>query len=228
MRAFTVGISVLCVVSVFAQAQNGQKALPKPDLHAGGAKPSTIPNHEVTTVNLPGFHLSGTTLTVDGVCTLKSYKVTSDTQIQMMLEGHRAIGDKEDGCFLHVHQGAFQTGTYVVVDLTEAEWAEKHTNERTADKAKGEAYMASLGKQWVVRYANGSSETFTVQPADEGQLPDYTSASGITAKFAIMGDKVMMISGSCTRSGILNGSQVKDGISAGDCKPAGAWSAEKR
>ena len=88
--------------------------------------------------------------------------------------------------------------------------------------------MASLGKQWVVRYANGSSETFTVQPADERQLPDYTSASGTTAKFAIMGDKGMMISGSCTRSGILNGSQVKDGISAGDCKPAGAWSAEKR
>jgi hypothetical protein len=228
MRLFAMGISVLCVVSVFAQAQSGQKAVPKPDLHAGGAKPSLIPNHEITTVTLPGLHLSGATLTVNGVCTLKSYKVTSDTQIQMILEGHRAIDDKEDGCFLHVHQGSFQTGTYVIVDLTQAEWDEKQTKERAANKAQGEAYMASLGKQWVVHYANGSSETFVVQPADEGELPDYTSASGATAKFAITGGKVVMMAGSCMRSGILNGSQVKDGTSMGDCKPAGAWSAEKR
>ncbi len=225
MRPVAKGIAILNVMVAMAF---GQKAALKPDLHAGGATPSLIPNHETTMVSLPGSHLTGTTVTVDGVCVLKSYKVVSDSQIQMMLEGHRAIDDKEDGCFLHVHQGVFQTGTYVVVDLTQAEWDEENTQERAANKAKGEAYMASLGKQWVVHYANGASETFTAQPADEGELPDYTSASGVTAKFAVTGGKVVMMSGSCMRSGILNGNQVKDGTAMGDCKPAGAWSAEKR
>ena len=42
----------------------------KPDLHAGAAQPSLIPNHKTTRVVLPGYHLAGATLTVDGACTL--------------------------------------------------------------------------------------------------------------------------------------------------------------
>jgi hypothetical protein len=173
----------------------------------------------------------GTTVTTTGdVCSLKSYKVVSDSQIQMTIEAHRALDAKEDGCFLHVHKGSFEDSTYVVVDLTEAEWNEKHSKERSDDKAKGEAYMAGLGKQWVVHYTDGSSETYTAQPATaEGELPDFTSSRGSTAKIMISdGTKVMIMAGNCMRSGTMTGNQVKNGTSMGECKPAGAWTGEKR
>jgi hypothetical protein len=228
--AVTVLTVIVAAACTGALAQSAPKTAPKPDLHAGGAKPSSLPNHETTMVTLPGYNLAGTTLTVTGeVCTLKSYKVVSDSQIQMMIEGHRTLDAKEDGCFLHVHQGSFEVGTYVVIDLTEAEWTEKHRKEAAENKAKGEAYMAGLGKQWVIHYADGSSDTYTAQTADEGELPDFTSASGGTAKIATTnGNKVVIMAGGCMRSGTLTGNQVKDGTSTGDCKPAGAWTGQKK
>ena len=202
----------------------------KPDLHAGGAKPSSLPNHETTLVTLPGFHLAGATVTVTGVCSLKSYKVVSDTQITMMIEGHRAIDEKEDGCFLTVHQGSLSAGTYVIVDLTEAEWNEKHARERAHDQAQGEEYVAQLGKQWILHYANGTSETFTVQPIEDGSLvPEFKSTSGGTAKILTTRDNtVMMVIDQCMRSGTLANGQVKDGTSRGICKPDGAWTAQQK
>ena len=87
-----------------------------------------IPNHVTTEVKLPGVHLTGTTVTASGaVCTLKSFKVVSDNEISMMIEGHREMAAEEDGCFIKVHQGSYSTGTYVVVDLTAAEWEEQRS-----------------------------------------------------------------------------------------------------
>ena len=48
-------------------------AAQKPDLHGGGAQPSLLENHKTTKVVLPGYHLAGATLTVDGACSLVSY-----------------------------------------------------------------------------------------------------------------------------------------------------------
>ena len=105
MKSLTLAI---CLLALASHSARSQPAKPAPDLHAGGPSPSLIPNHETTEVTLPGLHLAGTTLTVDGACTLQSFQVVSDTAIKMKLHGNRVISDKEDGCFLHVHQGAKQ------------------------------------------------------------------------------------------------------------------------
>jgi hypothetical protein len=145
----------------------------------------------------------------------------------MMIESHRQIEDTEDGCFLKVSHGAPSSSTYVILDLTEAEWKEKHAKESADDKAKGEAYMAGLGKQWTLHYSDGSSDTFKVQSADPGELPEFQSASGVTAKIMTTKDnKVMIITGTCMRSGSFINNQVKDGTSMGTCKPAGSWTAQ--
>jgi hypothetical protein len=210
-----------------AQSSAHPRAL-KPELHSGPPEPSAISNHEVTAVTLPGLHLSGTTLTVKGACKLISYTVASDTEIDMKLQGDLTIDDKEASCDLTIHQGALQAGTYVIVNLTDAEQEQKSGKEGDAARVKGEAYMASLGNSWTLRYADGTSEFFTAQPADPGALPDFTSSSGSTAKIILSGDNLMMIAGECVRSGTLTGAQVKDGkVLSGDCPHPGPWTAQK-
>lgn len=222
-------LALIFSVSTLALSTAAQTNSLKPDLHSGGATPSLIRNRETTLVTLPGLHLTGTVVTVTGVCALKSYKVVSDTQITMSIEGRRQISDKEDGCFLKVSRGALSASTYIIVDLTEAEKADQSDHERATNQAQGEAYIANLGKGWVLHYADGSSETFTVQPADPGQLPEFQSSSGATAKIMTTRDNEFMImSGECIRSGTLAAGQVKNGTSMGNCKPAGAWTAQQK
>ncbi len=58
--------------------------------------------------------------------------------------------------------------------------------------------MSNLGTQWTLHYADGATEVFTAQPADPGQLPDYTSTSGTTAKIMISdGTKVTITQRQC-------------------------------
>ena len=231
MKCWVLSVSLVAAAAcVGAQTHPGaHKGTARPDLHGGGARPSAIPNHVTTLVTLPGFHLSGTTVTTDGVCSLKSYKVVSDNEIQMEIEGNRPVDGKEDGCFLHVHQGAVEAHTYVIVELSEAESNEKDTKQQAANKAKFDAYSAHLGNVWSLRFADGSTETYTAQPAQEGELPDFTASSGGTAKILIGNDgKVWITSDGCLRSGTLAGGQVKDGTSMAGCKPAGAWTAQRK
>ena len=42
-----------------AQAAGAHSKPPEPNVHGGGAKPSSIPNDATTEVTLPGFHLTG-------------------------------------------------------------------------------------------------------------------------------------------------------------------------
>jgi hypothetical protein len=221
-------LALVLLAPLLALTAHAQTIL-APDLHAGGANPSSIPNQETTEVTLPGHNLTGTTLTVSGVCTLKSYKVVSDTEIDMQLEGNRPVDGKEDGCFLKVSHGAKQASTYVIVDLTDAEQQQQTANQAAAAQAKANAYMANLGAQWTVRFANGSTEVFTAQPADPGQLPDFTSSSGGT-KIMISNGSVVILADGCMLSGTLTGNQVKDGqvTAAGDCKHSGTWTAQKK
>ena len=92
----------------------------KPDLHGGGAQPSEIENHKTTKVTLPGYHLAGATLTVDGACRLESY-TAAENQIVMSVAGNRAASDHDGTCYLHVKNAAGSASTWIVVDLTEEE-----------------------------------------------------------------------------------------------------------
>ncbi len=227
-RALMATLAATIILSTGAFTQSGA-GIPKPDLHAGGAHPSLIPNHVTTEVSLPGFHLSGTTVTVDGVCTLQSYKVVSDNEIRMMIAANRTMEDKDDGCFLHIHQGKTMVGTWIIVDLTEAEQKQKDQNQIRANQAKATSYMANLGKQWSLRYSDGATETFTVQPASPGELPEFTGTSGNTAKIAITNDnKVVIMTDNCMLSGMLAAGQVKNGTSMGNCKHSGTWTAQMK
>jgi hypothetical protein len=204
---------------------------PAPDLHGGGASPSAIPNHDTTNVSLPGLHLTGTTVTVSGACTLASSQVVSDTEIQLKITGNRTLDDKDDGCFLQVHQGDKQASTYVVVNLTDAEQRQLDARQAATAKAKADEYMASLGTRWTIRYADGKTETLTVQPAEPGEMPDFASNRGGTAKVMINGgNKVMIIANECILSGTITpDNKVDDGkVMAGTCPHPGAWTAQKK
>ena len=75
-RGFRVRFAILSAALVMSCAAAAQK----PDLHAGGAQPSLLENHKTTKVVLPGYHLAGATLTVDGACSLVTY-TASESQI---------------------------------------------------------------------------------------------------------------------------------------------------
>lgn len=224
------GIMILAGLSValaYAQANKAPKATQqKPDLHGGGAKPSLIPNHEVTAVTLPGFHFTGAQVHVKGACTLAGYKVISDTEIQMKLKGARTIDDREDGCFFTVSNAAGSATSWVVVDLTDAEEQEKASQEEAAGRAKAQAMANAAGKRWQLRFADGATETYTVQPKDGDALPKFKSSSGILATIVVRPDNsVYLVNGGCVRSGQLVNGQVKNGQSMAGCSHPGSWSA---
>ena len=218
-------LAALCPL-VIAQAP---KPLPPPDLHAGGASPSLIPNHEVTEVKLPGYNLAGITLTVSGVCTLESYEVIGNA-IHMKLKGNRTITDPDGYCNLNLARGKQHAATWLIVGLTDEEQAQQDSNQRDANRAKAATYISGLGSQWTLHYSDGSSEVFRAQPAgNPGELPEFTSSSGTITKILVSKDnKVMIMADSCLLYGTLSGSQVKDGTFRGDCKHSGVWTGEKK
>lgn len=215
----------IAVTSTAALGQNNP-----PDLQTGGASPSAIPNHQTTDVSLLGHNLAGTTITVSGACTLASSQVLSGTEIHLKLTGNRTLDDKDGGCSLQVHQGATQAATSVTVNLTNSEQQEWNTRQAANAKAKADAYMANLGTRWTLHYADGKTETLTIQPSEPGQDPDFTSNRGGTAKIMINGgNKVMIIANECILSGTITDNKVEDGkVMAGTCPHPGAWTAQKK
>jgi hypothetical protein len=211
-------ILILLASSVFAQ---------KPDLRAGGPSPSEISNHEVTTVKLPGSHLTGATVEAKGACRLASYKVVSATEIQMRLEGARPIDAKEDGCFFTVRTAAGSAGGWLVVSLTPEEEKEKHSREVAASRTKMEAMVHAAGKKWVIRFADGASNTYTAKEPDEPGMPEFQTGDGHTAKIFVQPDgSVVLMEEGCVRRGRLVEGRVKNGDSMTGCEHhPGAWSA---
>jgi hypothetical protein len=96
--------------------------------------------------------------------------------------------------------------------------------------AKAADAPATLGTKWTLHYADGATEVLTIQHADPGQDPDFSSNRGGTAKVMINGgNKVMIIANNCILSGTIVDNQVKDGkVMAGDCPHPGAWTAQKK
>jgi hypothetical protein len=89
---------------------------------------------------------------------------------------------------------------------------------------------ATLGTKWTLHYADGTTEVLTIQRAEPGQDPDFSSNHGGTAKIMINGgNKVMIVANDCILSGTITDNQVKDGkVMAGDCPHPGAWTAQKK
>ena len=198
----------------------------KPDLRAGGAKPSEIPNHEVTTVTLPGAHLTGAVVEVTGACRLAGYKVVSDAEIQMRLEGTRSIGDKEDGCFFKVRTAAGSDGSWLVVNLTPKEEQEKRERQKTESRAKVDAMARAAGHKWVIRFVDGASDTYTVRASEEPGLPEFETGDGSTVTIVVRPDRsVVLMEGGCVRNGKLVEGRVTNGTSMGGCAHPGSWSA---
>ena len=201
-----------------------------PDLGTGGASPSTIPNHDTTEVSLLGHSLTGTTVTVSGVCALQSFQVVSDTEIRVKLTASRTPDDKDGNCAALVHQGATQATANITVNLTDSEQRQFEARQAAAAKAKADQYAATLGTRWTLHYADGKSETLTIQPAEPGEVPDFASNRGGTAKVMINGgNKVMIIANECILSGTITDNKVDDGkVMAGTCPHPGAWTAQKK
>ena len=224
--AVTATFILLSPWATFAQAGSSSAKGPKPDLHAGGASPSTIPNHAVTVVTLPGLHLTGARIITEKTCRVVSYQVVSDHEIKMNIEGTRTVDDKDDTCTLEVRTPAGSASTWIVVELTDAEQEQVKERERAEGEAKARAFIAKSGKVWHLTFSGGATETYSSAGANDDAMPIFHSATGDEVKIAVSNDgTVMIIEQGCMRSGTLAGNQVKNGQSRGECTPAGPWTA---
>lgn len=221
-RAYEViAAMALLTTAVFAQ---------KPDLHGGGAEPSEIANHRTTQVTLPGHYLAGATLTVDGACQLEDYTAAAN-QIVMTVTGNRATSDHDGYCNLHVKTAAGKVSTWIIVDLTEDEAAQKNATDKSAERLKAAQFMARSGSQWTLHFADGGTITYKLKQDSDPAVTTFTDDAGNEAKIMVANDSTVMIvpsEGGCYRTGKLAGGRVANGTSAGSCKPGGNWTAEMR
>lgn len=202
----------------------------KPDLHAGGAQPSEIENHETTMVVLPGYHLAGATLTVDGACSLEKYTV-EEKEVVMFLAANRAAKDRDGYCNLHVKNAAGSASTWVIVDLTDEETAQQNSTDRSAEREKAAQFMARSGNEWTLHFAGGASLTYKLKPNADPGVTIFEDDAGNEAKIMVANDATVLIipsDGGCYRTGKLVGGRVTNGTSGSGCKPGGNWTAEMR
>ena len=217
-------LSAALVMSCAAAAQ-------KPDLHAGGAQPSLIENHKTTKVVLPGYHLAGATLTVDGACSLVSYDA-GENQIVMQLAAERTLTDQDGYCNLHVKNAAGSASTWVEVGLTEQEQARVNSTDKSAEREKSAEVMARSGNEWTLHFAEGITTTYKLKPVmSEPGVTIFADDHGHEVKIMVANDATVLIvpsEGGCYRTGKLVSGRVTNGTSGGECKPGGNWTAEMR
>lgn len=213
-------------ISGAAQSSAAHRAA-KPDLHAGGFKPSSIMNGEVTDVTLPGFHFTGARVETEPMCPVVSYEVVSDNEIRMKLRGNRDVDEPSGQCGVTIRTSAGSASSWLYVKLTDAEEREHQSHQDAKDRAKYDQFLGRLGKSWRIAYSNGTTETYSVVPAaSDGGLPSFRSASGKTIQVMVGEDNgVTIIDNQCMRGGKLVGAEVKNGQSQGNCSPPGAWTA---
>lgn len=209
----------------------GAASAQKPDLHAGGAQPSLLENHKTTKVVLPGYHMAGATLTVDGACSLVSYEA-SENQIVMQVTAERALTDRDGYCNLHVKNAAGTASTWVEVGLTEDEQAQVNATDKSADRQRAAEFMARSGSEWTLHFAEGGKTTYRLKPGTyEPGVTMFADDAGHEVKIMVANDATVLIvpsDGGCYRTGKLVGGRVTNGTSGGECKPGGNWTAEMR
>jgi|GEM_PF-3127933 len=226
--ATAAAILFILLISRAAHAQAGGSSAktPKPDLHEGAASPSSIPNDAVTVVTLPGAHLTGARIVTGRICKVVSYRVVSDSEIKMNIEGTRTVDDKDEACTLEVRTAGGSASTWIVVEFTDAEQQQVAAREQAEGEAKAQALLAKAGKTWHLTFSSGAQETYSSVGADADSMPTFHNAAGDDVKIAVSDDgSAMIIEPGCMRSGKLIGTQVKDGQSQGECTPAGSWTA---
>ncbi len=209
-----------------AQTSGSSAKASKPDLHEGGASPSSIPNDAVTVVTLPGLHLTGAQIMTGKICKIVTYNVVSDSEIRMNIRGTRTVDDKDDTCTLQVRTPQGSASTWITVELTDAEQQQFKAREEAEGSNKAQALLAKAGKTWRLTFSSGAAETYSSAGADTDSMPTFHNAAGDDVKIAVSDDGTVMIIGpGCMRSGKLTGTRVKDGQSQGECTPAGSWTA---
>ena len=220
-----------CALLGAALAMSLVAAAQKPDLHTGGAKPSLLENHKTTKVVLPGYHVDGATLTVDGACSLVSYEAGAN-EIVMSLAADRALTDREGYCNLHVKNAAGEASTWVMVGFTDDEQTQVDAAGRAADKEKATRFMARSGSEWTLHFAEGGKATYRLKPGEgEPGVTLFADDHGHEVKIMVANDATVLIvpsEGGCYRTGKLVDGRVTNGTSGGDCKPGGNWTAEMR
>ncbi len=160
---------------------------------------------------------------------MTGYKVVSDSEIQMSLEGNRSIEDTDDGCFFTVTTPAGSASGWVSVDLTDEEKTQMQAKQKADDRAKVQALTSAAGKKWEVHFADGTTETYTAQPREGEAMPAFETSDGKPASIVVRANNsVILIDGQCMRSGHLLNGLVKDGTSMGNCSHPGSWSATVR
>ncbi len=214
-------ISRLILLTVFTTTALAQK----PDLHAGGARPSSIPNHETSKVTLPGYHLAHATFTVGGACTLVSYTAT-ENQIVFTVTGARSISDHDGYCDLNVKNSAGQASTWIIVSLTESEVAQQQADARAIERQRFSEFVSRSGSKWILHFNNGATETYTSKSSNDDGVPLFTNSTGAEFKIMVGNDFTVTIIGeSCYRTGKLSNGHVTNGSSMGTCTPPGSWTA---
>ena len=216
-----VGVALLTACVAAAQ---------KPDLHAGGAQPSEIENHKTTMVVLPGYHLAGAKLTVDGACSLERY-TAEEKQITMFLAANRAAKDRDGYCNLHVKNIEGSASTWVIVDLTDEEQDQQNSTDKSAEREKAAQFMARSGNEWTLHFAGGGSINYKLKPNEDPGVTIFTDDAGNEAKIMVANDTTVLIipsDGGCYRTGKLVDGRVTNGTSGGSCKPGGNWTAEMK
>ena len=226
-RGFRVRFAILSAALVMSCAAAAQK----PDLHGGGAQPSLLENHKTTKVVLPGYHLAGATVTVDGACSLVTYDA-GENQIVMELATNRAATDHDGYCNLHVKNAAGSSSTWVEVGLTEQEQADQSSTDKSAEREKSAEVMARSGSEWTLHFAEGRTTTYKLKPVtSEPGVTIFADDHGHEVKILVANDATVLIvpsEGGCYRTGKLVGGRVTNGTSGGECKPGGNWTAEMR
>lgn len=209
-----------------AQAAGAHSKPPEPNVHGGGAKPSSIPNDATTEVTLPGFHLTGAHLESGSICKIVSYQVVSDNLIKMMVKGVETVEDKDDTCTLTVRTPGGSASTWIVVELTQAQQQEQAERQKTEGMAKAQAFWMRTGKVWRLHFANGANVTYTTTGHNGDDAPTFQSSTGSTVKIMVSdSNDATIIESGCIRTGKVVGAEVKTGQSMGQCTPAGSWSA---
>lgn len=204
-------------------------AAQRPDLHAGGAKPSEIPNHVTTKVVLPGFHLGSSTLTVDGACTLSSYTKT-ENQMTMYVVGNRPVADREGYCNLHVKNASGHADTWIIVDHTDEEQQQSDAADRKAGMEKAAQMLSRAGKEWTVHHSDGTTEHYTFASSPEPAVALFSGPGGKQVKILVGNTNEAVIIGDdgCMLTGTLLQGRVNDGKYYGTCQRTGTWTAEMK
>lgn len=195
----------------------------------GAHTPDEIVNGTPTQVVQAGVRLAGVTVKVSGACKLLSFKVLSDTKLQMTLQGTRHIEDEETACYYEVSNASGSDRTWILVSLTPAEEAEKARRQQTAAEAQANDIYRRLGREWDI-VANGDiAGSYVASGHDPDGLPEFRRNDGKILVAMLMADGTVSLipqwTRGCMYSGTLKNGKVADGQSFQCGSGSTAWTA---